>query len=67
MSKRSGFRECWAVGLVTEAGNVRRVSPICFDRLKAVRYLQDWRKDNPGREYQLFMTSGWQEVRDERD
>ncbi len=62
MRRMSGFRECWAVGIVDENARVRRVSPICFYRDKTVRYLQDWRNDNPNREYRLFMTTGWQEM-----
>ena len=59
---KGGFCDCWAVGKVMPNGEIRKVSPICFRKQNAERYLFDLRKKKPSETFRLCHTTNWMEV-----
>lgn len=56
---KSGGRACYFVAKVSDFGNAHRVSPIYFNRERAVLQLNYLKKKNPDDSYTMFETTGW--------
>lgn len=56
---KSGGRACYFVAKVSDFGNAHRVSPIYFNRERAVLQLSYLKKKNPDVYYAMFETTGW--------
>lgn len=56
---KSGGRACYFVAKVSDFGNAHRVSPIYFNRKRAVLQLNYLKKKNADDSYAMFETTGW--------
>ncbi|WP_334806345.1 hypothetical protein [Lacticaseibacillus paracasei] len=56
---KSGGRACYFVAKVSDFGNAHRVSPIYFNRERAVLQLNYLKKKNADDSYTMFETTGW--------
>lgn len=59
---KGGFCDCWAVGKVMPNGEIHKVSPICFRKQNAERYLLDLQNKKSSEMFQLCHTTNWMEV-----